>query len=44
LIVAVILQIFYNYILSLIEGMVTEMEDSSISLLDIIVKYNESKK
>ena len=44
LIVAVILQLFYNYILSLIEGMVTEMEDSSISLLDIIVKYNESKK
>ena len=44
LIVAVILQVFYNYILSLIEGMVTEMEDSSISLLDIIVKYNESKK
>ena len=44
LIVAVVLQLFYNYILSLIEGMVTEMEDSSISLLDIIVKYNESKK
>ena len=44
LIVAVILQLFYNYILSLIESMVTEMEDSSISLLDIIVKYNESKK
>ena len=44
LIVAVVLQVFYNYILSLIEGMVTEMEDASISLLDIIVKYNESKK
>lgn len=44
LVVAVILQLFYNYILSLIESMVTEMEDSSISLLDIIVKYNESKK
>ena len=44
LVVAIILQLFYNYILSLIESMVTEMEDSSISLLDIIVKYNESKK
>ncbi len=44
LIVAIILQIFYNYILSLIESMVNEMEDSSISLLDVIVRYNESKK
>ena len=40
LIVAIILQIFYNYILSLIDGLVTEMEDSSISLLDIVVKHS----
>ena len=40
LIIAIILQIFYNYILSLIEGLVNEMEDSSISLMDIIVDYN----
>ncbi len=44
LIAAIILQLFYNYILSLIESMVNEMEDSSISLLDVIVRYNESKK
>ena len=44
LVVAIILQLFYNYILSLIESMVNEMEDSSISLLDVIVRYNESKK
>lgn len=44
LVIAIILQLFYNYILSLIEGLVNEMEDSSISLLDVIVKYNESKK
>jgi biopolymer transport protein ExbB len=43
LIVAIILQIFYNYILSKIESMVSEMEDSSISLLDIVVKYGASK-
>ncbi|MCK9302078.1 MAG: MotA/TolQ/ExbB proton channel family protein [Bacteroidales bacterium] len=36
LIVAVILQIFYNYILTKIESIVTDMEDSSISFLDIV--------
>ena len=40
LVVALILQIFYNYILSLVEGILNRMEDASISLLDIIVKYN----
>ena len=39
LIVAMILQVFFNYILSLVEAMTNEMEDSSISLLDIIVKH-----
>ncbi|MBN1462865.1 MAG: MotA/TolQ/ExbB proton channel family protein [Paludibacteraceae bacterium] len=39
LIVAIILQIFYNYILSLVDKIVNDMEDSSISLLDIVVKY-----
>lgn len=43
LIVAVILQIFYNYILTKIDGLVTTMEDSSISLIDILVKYNLKK-
>jgi biopolymer transport protein ExbB len=44
LIVAVILQIFYTLVLSKIEDLVNDMEDSSISLLDIIVKYNKDNK
>lgn len=39
LIVALILQVFYNYILSKEEGIVNQMEDASISLLDMIIKY-----
>ena len=39
LIVAVILQIFYNYILSQVESLTIQMEDASISLMDILVKY-----
>lgn len=44
LIIAIILQIFYNYILSLVEGLVNEMEDSSISLLDLVVEYDAAQK
>ena len=44
LIIASVLQLFYNYILSLIEGLVNEMEDSSISLLDIGVEYDAAQK
>lgn len=40
IIVALVLQIFYNYILSKVEALNTDMEDSSVSLLDIIMKYN----
>lgn len=40
LIVALILQVFYNYILSKIEGLTNDMEDSSITLLDMLIKYN----
>ena len=40
LIVALILQVFYNYLLSKYEGILNRMEDSSISLVDYIVKYN----
>ena len=43
LVVALILQIFYNYILSLVEGILNRMEDASITLLDLIVKYDEKK-
>lgn len=41
LIVAIILQIFFNYCTSKIEGIVNNMEDASVSLLDILVKYNK---
>lgn len=44
LIAAVILQLFYNYILSKIDSLVIAMEDSSISLVDILTDYNKSKK
>ncbi|MBR1595965.1 MAG: MotA/TolQ/ExbB proton channel family protein [Phocaeicola sp.] len=40
LIAALILQVFYNYILSKIEELTSDMEDSSITLLDMITKYN----
>ena len=39
LISAVILQVFYNYIVVKIDGIVNKMEDASISLMDMIVKY-----
>jgi len=41
LIVAMILQVFFNYILTMVESMTNDMEDSSISLLDIIVKHGK---
>jgi len=42
LIVALILQVFYNYLLSKLEAILNKMEDASISLLDLIIKYNVS--
>lgn len=39
LIVAIILQIFYNYIISKIDGIVAGMEESSVSLIDLLVRY-----
>ena len=38
LITAIILQIFYNYILSKIDGIVGDMEDATITFMDILVK------
>ncbi len=38
LIVAIILQIFYNYIISKIDGIVNKMEDASIGLVDVMAK------
>ena len=43
LIIAAILQTFFNFILTKIEALTAEMEDCSISLLDIIVKYQLKK-
>lgn len=43
LIVAIILQVFYNYIVSKIDSLVNQMEDASISLIDVLVKHNLSK-
>ena len=37
LIVAIILQVFYNYIISKIDSIVNDMEDASITLIDILV-------
>lgn len=44
LIVAIILQIFYNFIVSKVDGLVNRMEDSSISLLDMIARYDIADK
>ncbi|MDY4043116.1 MAG: MotA/TolQ/ExbB proton channel family protein [Marinifilaceae bacterium] len=41
LIVAMILQVFYNYCVAKIDSIVNDMEDSSVTLLDILVKYNQ---
>ena len=42
LIVAVILQIFFNYILSQVESLTIDMEDASISLMDILAEYKKN--
>ncbi|MBS7289802.1 MAG: MotA/TolQ/ExbB proton channel family protein [Bacteroidales bacterium] len=39
LIVAMILQVFYNYILAKIDSITIDMEDSSICLVDVLTKY-----
>ncbi len=41
LVVAMILQVFYNYIVSKVDAIVNSMEDASISLIDILVKYEQ---
>ncbi len=37
LVVAIILQVFYNYIVSKVDGLVNQMEDASISMIDLLV-------
>ena len=44
IIVAIVLQFFYNYILSKIEHLTSQMEESAISLTDSIAKYQERVK
>ena len=41
LIAAVILQLFYNYIISKIDSLVNAMEDASITLVDILTAYKK---
>ncbi len=43
LIVAIILQIFYNYIVSKVDSLVNNMEDSSITFIDILTKHKANK-
>ena len=38
LVVAIILQIFYNYIISKIDSIVNNMEDASIKLVDLLIR------
>jgi biopolymer transport protein ExbB len=44
LITAIILQIFYNLIVAMIDNIVIKMEDSSISFLDMLVAYDKKNK
>jgi len=44
LIVAMILQVLYNYSLSKIDSITNDMEDGSISFMDVLIRYNMSKK
>ena len=42
IIVALILQLFYNYVLSKIDHLTAQMEESAITLLDSILKYKDN--
>ena len=44
IIVAVVLQLFYNFILSKIEHLTSQMEESAITLMDAITRYKEEVK
>lgn len=44
LLVAMILQVFYNYIIAKIDGITNDMENASISLIDMLVKYNAKNR
>lgn len=44
LVAALILQVFYNYLLSKLESILNKMEDASITLLDMVIKYDVKYK
>lgn len=44
LIVAIILQLFYNYLVAKIDSLVNDMEDASITLVDVLVKHKLTGK
>jgi biopolymer transport protein ExbB len=41
LVVAIILQIFYNYIIAKIDSIVNDMEDASITLMDLLIRQKK---
>ncbi|MEX2596006.1 MAG: MotA/TolQ/ExbB proton channel family protein [Salibacteraceae bacterium] len=43
LLVAMILQVFYNYIVAKVDSLVNQMEDASIGLVDLLIKHNHTK-
>lgn len=44
LIVAIILQIFYNYIIAKIDSITNTMEDASISMIDLLIRHEHENK
>jgi len=44
LVVGLILQVFYNYCLSKIDSITNDMENGSISFMDVLIRYNLNKK
>ena len=44
IIVALVLQLFYNFILSKIDHITSQMEESAITLMDIMARYKEAQQ
>ncbi len=44
LVVAIILQIFYNYLVAKVDSLVNDMEESSIVLIDLLIKNGATLK
>lgn len=42
LVVAIILQVFYNYLLAKIDSLVGDMEDASITLMDVLIRHKRA--